>query len=316
MPFNLAKLTPPQAEKVVTEKEAERPSVAAAKADAPAEDNGHAVVAGRAAWADLDVLCLTAIHKDTQQRYQSVEALLRDVDHFLKGEPLEARPDTMRYRLRKFSARHWRSLTVAGAAFALVAALVVFFVVRLANERRTTLAEAARTERIQQFMTNLFQGGSADAGPADNLRVVTLLDRGVQDARSLSAEPEIQAELYQTVGTLYENLGKFDEANRLLNLALDERRSLFGPEHPQVAESMVALGLLRDPRANCQRRNDWSGKDWPSPSGTIRRITPRLRKRPLPWGRCLPIAAPIRLPFPSLQKSFAFSRPKATQLLS
>ena len=246
VPFNLSKLTPPQAEKVVTQKEAERPSLAAAKVDAPAKDNGHAVVAGKATWADLDVLCVTAIHKDTQQRYQSVEALLRDVDHFLKGEPLEARPDTVRYRLRKFSARHWRSLTVAGAAFALVAALVVFFVVRLANERRTTLAEAARTHRIQKFMTNLFQGGSADAGPADDLRVVTLLDRGVQDAQSMSAEPEIQAELYQTLGTLYENLGKFDEANRLLNLALNERRSLFGPDHPQVAECMVALGLLRD----------------------------------------------------------------------
>jgi serine/threonine-protein kinase len=246
VPFNLSKLTPTRAEKVVTDKEAERPSVVAGNVDAGSGDSGQGVVAGRAAWADLDVLCLTAIHKDTQQRYQSVEALLRDVDHFLKGEPLEARPDTVRYRLRKFAARHWRSLTVAGTAFALVAALVVFFVVRLANERRTTLAEAARTQRIQQFMTNLFQGGSADAGPADNLRVVTLLDRGVQDARSLSAEPEIQAELYQTVGALYENLGKFDEANRLLNLALNERRSLFGPEHPQVAESMVALGLLRD----------------------------------------------------------------------
>lgn len=30
-------------------------------------------------WADQDVLCLTA--------------MIRDVDHYLKGEPLEARPD-------------------------------------------------------------------------------------------------------------------------------------------------------------------------------------------------------------------------------
>jgi serine/threonine-protein kinase len=246
VPFNLAKLTSTQAEKVVTEKEAERPSVVAGKVEAGAGDNGQGVAAGKAAWADLDVLCLTAIHKDTQQRYQSVEALLRDVDHILEGEPMEARPDTVRYRLRKFATRNWRSLSVAGAVSAIVAALVVFFGVRLAKERRTTLAEAARTQRIQKFMTDLFQGGSADAGPAVDLRVVTLLGRGAQEAQSLSAEPEIQAELYQTLGTLYENVGKLDEADRLLNLALTERRSLFGPDHPQVAESLVSLGLLRD----------------------------------------------------------------------
>src|SRR5208283_459380 len=161
-------------------------------------------------WADLDVLCLTAMHKDIQQRYQSVEALVRDIDHFLKGEPLEARPDTAGYRLRKFATRHWQGLATAAAVFAVVAGLVVFFTVRLAIARNAALAEAARTQRIQKFMTNLFQGGDADAGPADNLRVVTLLDRGVQEAHSLNAEPEVQAELYQTLGTLYQNLGKFD----------------------------------------------------------------------------------------------------------
>jgi len=246
VPFNLSKLTPAQAEKAVTEKEAERLSVAAGEAEAAEGNTDHSVVASRSAWADLDVLCLTAIHKDTQQRYQSLEALLRDVDHFLKGEPLEARPDAVSYRLRKFATRHRGSLTVAGTVFALVAALVVFFVVRLANERRTTLAEAARTERIQKFMTNLFQGGGADAGPAVDLRVVTLLDRGAQEAQSLNSEQEIQAELYQTLGNLYENVGKLDRADRLLSLALNERRSLFGPDHPQVVETLVSLGLLRD----------------------------------------------------------------------
>jgi len=246
VPFNLSKLTPAQAEKAVTEKEAERPSVAAGEAEA-AEGNTHrGVVASKSAWTDLDVLCLTAIHKDTQQRYQSLEALLRDVDHFLKGEPLEARPDTVSYRLRKFATRHRGSLTVVGTVFVLVAALVVFFVVRLANERRTSLAEAARTERIQKFMTNLFQGGGADAGPAVDLRVVTLLDRGAQEAQSLNSEPETQAELYQTLGNLYENVGKLDRADSLLSLALNERRSLFGPDHPQVAETLASLGLLRD----------------------------------------------------------------------
>jgi serine/threonine-protein kinase len=186
------------------------------------------------------------MHKDLRQRYQSVEAFLRDIDHYLKGEPLEARPDTARYRLGKFITRNRRALTAAVTIFASIAALVVFFAVRLAKERSSTLAEAAKTQRIQKFMTNLFQGGDADAGPSDDLRVVTLLDRGAVEARSLSAEPEIQAELYETLGTLYQNLGKFDQANSLLSSALAIHKSIFGADHAEVAESLVALGLLRD----------------------------------------------------------------------
>lgn len=43
------------------------------------------------AGADLDVLCLTAMHREAKRRYGSVEALIRDVDHYLNGEPLDRR---------------------------------------------------------------------------------------------------------------------------------------------------------------------------------------------------------------------------------
>ncbi len=143
----------------------------------------------RPLWADLDVLCLTAMHKDPARRYQSVEALIRDIDHYLEGEPLEARPDTVRYRLGKFVRRNRRAGVRGGPVLAIVVGLVVFYTVRLAKARNAAVAEAARTQRIQRFMINLFQGGDEAAGPADSLRVVTLLDRGVQEAQTLDGDP-------------------------------------------------------------------------------------------------------------------------------
>lgn len=98
-------------------------------------------------------------------------------------------------------------------------------------------------------MTNLFQGGDAAAGPAESLRVITLLDRGVQEAQLLDSEPDVQADLYQTLGTIYQKLGKLDRANSLLTSALAGRKSVFGADHPQVAESLAALSLLRDDQA-------------------------------------------------------------------
>src|SRR5439155_15969613 len=82
LPFALSECTTAQAEKVITQKDAERPSVIATRFSAPSATENHFVSASKSAWTDLDVLCLTALHKDPQRRYASLEALLRDVDHF------------------------------------------------------------------------------------------------------------------------------------------------------------------------------------------------------------------------------------------
>ncbi len=92
LPFDVSNLTPTQAEKILVENLPEKPSTAYHEGHTENDTNGFAATLRPSAWADLDVLCLTALHKDVGQRYQSVEALIRDVDRYLKGEPLDARP--------------------------------------------------------------------------------------------------------------------------------------------------------------------------------------------------------------------------------
>jgi len=249
LPFDLSNLTPGEAEAMIVGRNPEKPSAVAKRMSEASGGHSHPQTASKTAWADLDVLCLTAMHKDTQRRYQSVEALIRDIDHYLKGEPLEARPDTFRYRLGKFVRRNRRAVSAAVLVFTIVVGLVVFFTVRLAKARNAALEEAARTQRIQRFMMNLFQGGDESVGPGESMRVVTLLDRGVQEAQSLNGDPKVQAELYQTLGTIYDQLGKFDQADSLLHSALERRKSLFGQDSTEVAESLVALGQLRSDQA-------------------------------------------------------------------
>ncbi len=243
LPFDLSNLAPAEAETVLLEHEPPKPSVPAKRKVSPAAS------LSAASWADLDVLCLTAMHKDPERRYRSVEALIRDVDHYLKREPLEARSDTLGYRLDKFVRRNRREVIAAVAAAMVLIGLVGFFTVRLAKARDAALAEAARTQRIQRFTMNLFQGGDEAVGPADDLRVITLVDRGVQEAHALTGDPRSQAEIYQTLGTVYQNLGKFEEANKLLNTSLEQRKSLFGADSSEVADSKVALAALRDAQA-------------------------------------------------------------------
>jgi serine/threonine-protein kinase len=251
LPFDLSELTPAEAATIITEHEPGKPS-AAVKGTADCGANSHAVSTSKAAWTDLDVLCLSAMHKDPLRRYRSVEALIRDVDHYLNGEPLEARPDAWQYRIGKFVRRNRRAVAASAVILAVMIGLVAFFTVRLAKARDTALAEAARTQRIQQFMANLFQGGDAAAGPSDSLRVITIVDRGVQEAKTLKSDPKVQAELYQNLGGIYQKLGKFEAADSLLSSALEQRKSVFGADSAEVAESITALGLLRSDQARLE----------------------------------------------------------------
>ncbi len=261
LPFDLSRLTPAEGATAITTQEPAKPSAAARRESLPtsASSDEHAYdpassyrSLSKSAWADLDVLCLSALHKDPKRRYRTVDALMRDVDHFQNGEPLEARPDTWQYRIGKFVRRNRRAMAATAAIFILIVGLVSFFTVRLAKARDTALAEAGRTQRIQRFMANLFQGGDAAAGPSDSLRVITIVDRGVQEAKALNSDPKVQAELYENLGAIYDKLGKFDQADALLSTALNQRKSLFGSDSPEVAESLTALGLLRSDQARLQ----------------------------------------------------------------
>ena len=199
----------------------------------------------RAEWTDLDTLVLKALAADPAQRYRTADALMRDTNALLEGHPLEARRQTWSYTIGKFARRNRTLIASLAAMFLLIAGTVVFYTVRLERARNAALQEAARTLRMQQFTQSLFDGGDRAAGPAQDLRAVQLLDRGRQEAASLSADPEMQADMQDTLGGIYQKLGKLDLAEPLLLAALEERRKLPGGANRKVADSLVALGLLR-----------------------------------------------------------------------
>ena len=237
LPFDLAGLTPSQAEQIISTKIPERASISSA------------LPLKRTEWADLDVLVLKSLHKDVAQRYGSVDALIRDLDHFLRREPLDARPDSIGYRLRKFIQRRRSPVIASAAALLLILSMVAYFTWRLARTRDEALAEANRARQIQQFMNSLFQGGDPVNGPSKDLRVIDMLSTGVDKASQFNNEPLVQAELYNTLGTVYRFLGQFDRAGSLFQLAL----ARFQPGTRDYAETLVNIGLLENERGLYQQ---------------------------------------------------------------
>ncbi|MBG81494.1 MAG: hypothetical protein CMJ39_12410 [Phycisphaerae bacterium] len=60
---------------------------------------------------DVETIALKALEKDRRRRYQSAVELEQDIARYLSGDPIEARPASMVYRLGKLS-RKYRSATI------------------------------------------------------------------------------------------------------------------------------------------------------------------------------------------------------------
>ncbi|HAN97040.1 MAG TPA: hypothetical protein DCQ98_06225 [Planctomycetaceae bacterium] len=70
---------------------------------------------------DLDWIVLRAIEKDRERRYESPGSLAADIGRFLADEPIEARPPSAAYRLRKFVRKNRSLVTLVATVVVLLA---------------------------------------------------------------------------------------------------------------------------------------------------------------------------------------------------
>ena len=64
---------------------------------------------------EIDWIVMKCLEKDRSRRYETASGLARDVERFLKDEPVEACPPSALYRFRKLARKHRRLLTTAAA---------------------------------------------------------------------------------------------------------------------------------------------------------------------------------------------------------
>lgn len=235
---DLEGLTAAQIETRIVEGGVRRPSERIGETGASAAPDAAAF--GRAAWADLDVLCLTAMHTDPHRRYPSVETLLRDLDHFDAGEPLEAQPDSPRYRAGKFVARNRRSVVAALLLAMAVVGATAFHTSRLRAQRDRAEVAAARAEQIADYLIGLFEAGDPFAVHPDSLDIETLLERGFRQVEQLDGQPLLQAQMLDVLGRVHTRLGDYDRAGDMLHRALELRHESTDPLETAVTLSTLA----------------------------------------------------------------------------
>jgi serine/threonine protein kinase/WD40 repeat protein len=155
---------------------------------------------------ELDWIVMKTLEKDRIRRYETASGLARDIEHYLRDEPVQACPPTVGYRLRRLVRRHKGPVIAVGlVVLALVAGIIgtTWGLVRAEKARidlrdqqtRTTAAE--RDKAWQHALSHWKEAQIARAArqPGQRWRSLEDLAAAVQHLRSLGQLEANRAEM-------------------------------------------------------------------------------------------------------------------------
>ena len=233
---------------------------------------------------DLDWIVIKCLEKDRSRRYETANDLGADILRHLNHDPVIAGPPSSFYRLKKFVRRNQLAfgaglVVAATLVIGLGVSTWLFLKEKTVRERaetaekvqnllrrkaesartnetiarqraetneKQTRAEAIKRRQVAQFLKEMLQG----VRPAISLGRDTSIQREILDhtveriGRDLQANPEVEAELRNTIGDVYFALGEYELAETMIRDALALRRRDLGDDNLEVAESLNSLARV------------------------------------------------------------------------
>ncbi len=212
---------------------------------------------------DLDWIVMKALEKDRDRRYATAGDFAQDLQRFLGGEAILARPPSVTYRMRKFVQRH-RGAVLAGTAvtMALVAGTVIatwqaivatgaqndaLKAAQAENQAKiAAAAKEAETQAVLDFVLNRILAAARPEGRPGGLGPDVKLRSALEAAlpavdKSFEGQPLVEARLRMTLGDSFRFLGD----NKIAAAQYARARALYtaqlGPDHVDTLRSINNL---------------------------------------------------------------------------
>ncbi|MEA1651333.1 protein kinase [Nitrospirillum sp. BR 11164] len=189
---------------------------------------------------DLDAIVAKALRKEPNQRYQTVDDLVRDIQCMRQGRPVSARAGSRLYVAGRFVKRHRLPIAAAG----LLTLAILGGLGGVTWQYLRAQQQANRAETIKNFVLSLYSGRDPGFPKDKQRRDVTaekLLDLGADRiGREFAGDPELELELYTLTTQLYEALDDRDRAAQIIEKKVAAARDAYGEATPIVIDAMLA----------------------------------------------------------------------------
>jgi serine/threonine protein kinase/tetratricopeptide (TPR) repeat protein len=194
---------------------------------------------------DLDAIIAMAMRKEPDRRYPSVEALADDLNRHLSGLPVLARQGDWRYNTGKFLRRHVLAVFIVAAVIvglAAIAGVTLWQNYRIELARQATTQERDHARQVSAFLVDVFSQADPFNAQGREPTAKDLLDRGAEKILgNVSLQPEVRAQLLESIGLAYRRQGLSERAVPLLEQAVAIRRQERPTDNHRIAAALANL---------------------------------------------------------------------------
>ena len=166
---------------------------------------------------DLDAIILKAMQVKTTERYQSVQEFMDDITRFLQNQPVLARKPNWLYRSQKFCQRNWLPLSVTGV-FVLLSA---WFAYQINQANQLSRLEQQKAQVLSDSFIFAFKNADPTQTLGEEIKATDILDQASQlITQQYSDQPALLDDLSLTMAEVHRNIGSYDKAQNMVDLAL------------------------------------------------------------------------------------------------
>ena len=191
---------------------------------------------------DIESVCMKALNSEASQRYSTAQLLADDLQRFLDGLPVQARPIRWPGRLMRLVRRHPLAASLIGSLFiALLSGALVSNHFRMRAESNLSVAnknsQVAKEERdnalaVINLLKTMISSSDTHFGSPDVKMIDVLKDVERRLGTELKGKPIIEAEVRSSLGTMFFSIAAYDSAYDQFKKAIELR----GPQSINVAQ--------------------------------------------------------------------------------